>query len=170
MPAVSGVWSCLHYPVPRGGFSPPGLGCFLACAGLTVNPKSTREITAVISPPRLSPPTMSSPPLLKWILSGGGSQDTLNTFLQSLFPFHFLLLPLPLFSSISGHQRGLSTNVTQWGAPLATLLLSRSCLAFPVPGRQCLCISCAEAAGQVLASSSLPLSEGKPHEFDLPPS
>lgn len=50
MPAVSGVWSCLHYPVPRGGFSPPGLGCFSVCVGLIVNPKCTRETTAVISP------------------------------------------------------------------------------------------------------------------------
>lgn len=107
MPAVSGVWSCLHYPVPRGEFSPPGLGCFLVCAGLTVNPKCTRETIAVISPPQLSPPTMSCRPPLKWILSGGGSQDTLNTFLRSLFPFHFLLLPLPLFSSISEYQQGL---------------------------------------------------------------
>lgn len=42
MPAVSGAWSCLHCPVPRGGFSPPGLGHFSVYAGLTINPKSTR--------------------------------------------------------------------------------------------------------------------------------
>lgn len=54
MPAVSGVWSCLHYPVPRGGFSPPGLAHFSVYAVLTVNPKSAREIIAVTSPLTLS--------------------------------------------------------------------------------------------------------------------
>lgn len=104
MPAVSGVWSCLHYPVPRGGFSPPGLGCFSVCVGLIVNPKCTRETTAVISPTLA--PHYVMPSSLEKILSGGGSQDTLNTFL-SLFPFCFLLLPVSLSSSISEYQQGL---------------------------------------------------------------
>lgn len=139
MPAVSGVWSCLHYPVPRGGFSPPGLGCFLVCARLTVNPKCTGETIAVTSPPQLSSPTMLYPPPLKWILSGGGSQDTPDTFLQSLFPFHLLLLPLPLFSSISEYQQGLRQHECHAvGCPagctaLVTQLFGISCARETVP-------------------------------------
>lgn len=84
MPAVSGVWSCLHYPVPRGGSVPPGLGCFSVYAGLRVNPKSARETSRYFPSDSLLPPRRVPFPS-KQVLYGGGFQDSLNPFLFPIF-------------------------------------------------------------------------------------
>lgn len=138
MPTVSGVWSCLHYPVPRGGSLPPGLGCSSVYAGLTVNPKSARESSCYFPSDSLLSPRHAPLPS-KQVLYGGGFQD-------SLTPFPFPLLP-PIFLHLKDQQQGLrqhkchSVGCTTGCTAHVTQLLGAACARKTAP-EDIMCRSC----------------------------
>lgn len=128
MPAVSEVWSCLHYPVPGGGFSPPGLVHFSVCAELIVNPVAARKIRAVISHAETFPPSTAMPSSLSpraWApLHSAWKQIPPPAQTESKDVPHPFILPFFHFCSLCPTHTCRTTGSRSTQLPLPSLSMS----------------------------------------------